>query len=402
MKRIYLDYAGSTPVAPGVFRAMKPYFENEFGNPGSIHYFGQKAMAGVDRARDSLAKTIGARADEIIFTGSATEANNLAIKGVLKSSKIKHPRIIVSAIEHESVLKTAESLREDGVEVICLPVNHEGFVDKKKLTESLSAETVLVSVIYASNEIGAIQPIKEIAQTISDFRIRDVEHKKSLNPKSSILNPIFYPLLHTDAVQAFQFLECDVNSLRVDMMTLSAQKIYGPKGVGLLYVRGLGRALHLSPLVNGSGQEFGLRSGTENVPGIVGFGKAAELIGKNKKQEAARIKRLRDYFWAKLRKSNPEVELNGPATDSDKRLHNNLNVYFPGRTAQDLLIRLDIAGLAVSSGSACLSRSARPSHVVQALGFSGDRAKASLRITLGRPTKKVDIDKALKLIQNLI
>src|SRR3989344_1286944 len=402
--RIYLDYAASTPVDKDVAEAMKPYFTENFGNPGSTHYFGQKAQAAIDNSREVVAKSIGAKFNEVIFTGSATEANNLALRGVLKAASVPRPRVIVSVMKQSSVLDAAKFLAasfqeaslapkrrgKEGVEVIYLPVCKEGFVDIESLKKRLTKNTVLVSVIYASNEIGAIQPINAIGKIIKDFRGNNI-----------------YPLFHTDAVQAFQFLGCDVNRLGIDSMTLSSQKIYGPKGVGALSIRGLevrevNKPTKLQPIITGGGQEYWLRSGTENVPAIVGFGKAVELIQKNKNKEAKRIKGLRDYFWRKLRAAKPELELNGPSISSPLRLPNNLSIYFPGVNSQDLLIKFDLNGVSLSAGSACSARSTKASHVIEALNMGEDRARSSLRVSLGRPTNKKDIDTALKLVINLI
>ncbi len=396
--RIYLDYAASTPVDQDVVEAMKPYFTENFGNPSSTHYFGQKAQAAVDGARETIAGAIGAKFSEVIFTGSATEANNLVLRGAIKAYQRKsvgisinqRPKIIISAIEHESVLDTARDLEMDGVEVIYLPVCKEGFVDIESLKRRLTKNTVLVSIIYASNEIGAIQPINAIGKIIKDFRGNNI-----------------YPIFHTDAVQAFQFLDCDVNRLGVDSMALSSQKIYGPKGAGALYIRGLetkeaNKLTKLQPIITGGGQEYGLRSGTENVPAIVGFGKAVELIQKNKNKEAKRIKGLRDYFWSKLHAAKPELELNGPSVSSPLRLPNNLSIYFPGANSQDLLIKFDLNGVSLSAGSACLARSAKASRVIEALNLGEDRARSSLRVSFGRPTAKGQVDTALRRIVNLL
>ncbi len=380
MERIYLDYAASTPVDPEVERAMRPYLGKRFGNPGSIHSFGQEAMAAVDKARETFAKILNAKFREIIFVSSATEGNNLAIRGTIKKSGIQDPRIITSQIEHESVIETCRDLKKDGAEVIELPVSKDGFVDLDKLKVALNARTVLVSIIYASNEIGVIEPIREIAEIIADFK------KK---------NSCQYPLFHTDAAQAFQFLEMDVKSLGVDLMTVSSQKIYGPKGASLLYAR----ENTIVPIITGGIQEFGLRAGTENVPAIVGFETAALLVQKNKTSEAKRIGKLRDYFWKELKKKKPELRVNG---DMHNRLVNNINVYFPKDKAEDLIIKFDLAGIAVSHGSACAGRKSEPSHAVLALGFGKERAERSLRLTLGTPTTKRQIDKAAKRIINLV
>ncbi len=381
MDKIYLDYAAATPVDHRVLEAMVPYFYERFGNPGSLHSFGQEALSAIDKSRDKLAKTLGVNFRDIIFTSSATEANNLAIRGVVKKSGLENPRIITSVIEHESVLDTCRELEEEGVEVVYLPVSREGFVNLSDFSKWLNKDTALVSVIYASNEIGTIQPIREIGERIK--KLRDA-------------NGGSYPLFHTDAVQVVQFLDVKPNDLMVDLMTLSSQKIYGPKGAALLYAR---EKDFLSPEITGGGQEFGLRSGTENVPAIVGFAKAAELIELDKEKEARRIEELRDYFWKTLKENKPEVELNGSL---EKRLPNNLNIYFPGHEAEELIIKLDLAGVAVSSGSACSSRNPEPSYVVSSLGLGESRASQSLRITLGRPVTKEEIDKSLKQIINVL
>ncbi len=377
MKRIYLDYAASTPVDLEVEIAMRPFFgvkNSLFANSGSTHWFGQKVSAAIFDARQKIAKSIGADYKEIVFTGSATEANNLALRGIAS----RH-RIIVSAVEHESILKTAEDLKNlFGVDVAIIPVDKYGVINLKKFKDALNKNTILVSIMLANNEIGTIQPISEIGRIIKEFR-----------GKSQ------YPLFHTDAVQAFQFLDCNVDELNVDLMTLSAHKIYGPKGIGLLYVRRPNEQ-SLNPIITGGGQENNLRAGTENAPYIVGFGKAVELADANRTKEHKRLKLLRDYFWKELKKIIPDAELNGSL---EKRLPNNLNIYFPGRPAQDLSIELDLNGIAVSIGVACASRLAIPSHVISALGFGGDRANSSIRLSFGRYIGKEDIDWTLTIFR---
>ena len=398
-KRIYLDYAASTPIDHLVIDAMKPYFRELFGNPGSVHLFGQEAIRAVDVSRETIAKAIGAEFRKIIFTGSATEANNLALRGAVmgamghkfgikKNSRTFMPRVVVSAIEHESILETARDLEKRGVEVIYLPVNKNGVVNLRTLEASLNDRTVLVSVMYANNEIGTIQPIAKIAAIIDDFK------KEHYN----ITTLQHFPLLHTDAAQALQFLDCDVKKLGVDMMTLSAHKIYGPKGIGCLYAR-----QPLTPIITGGGQEFGMRSGTENVPSIVGFAKAVEICsgrdGVNK-----HIHELRDFLWRGIKGICPKAEWNG-APSPDRRfttIPNVLNVYFPGREAQDILTRLDLEGIAVSSGSACRARAIEASYVIAAMGYPKERAKASIRFSLGRPTAKKEIEKTLAVIRKIL
>jgi cysteine desulfurase len=355
-------------------------------------------MAAVDASRETLARLIGADFREVIFTGSATEANNLALRGAVRAwcAEEKHagvqPRIIISTIEHESVLETAHDLERDGgAEIVYLPVNRLGVVDRSALRAALNERTVVVSVMYANNEIGTIQPLAEIAALIANF-------KKTAKAAR-------YPLFHTDAVQAFQFLDCNVAALGVDMMTLSAHKIYGPKGIGLLYAKNATAAKpsFIEGEIAGGGQEFGLRSGTENVPLIVGFAKAAELAAAVRKKETKRTLALKEVILKKIKKRFPTAEVNGSqSADADistsETLPNILNVYFPGHAAEDMVMKLDLAGVAISAGSACRSRALGPSYVVEALGHSKERARSSLRFSLGRQTTKAE---AVKLFRRL-
>jgi cysteine desulfurase len=467
MKRIYLDYAASTPVDKRVIAAMTPYFNEKFGNPGSLHWFGQEAEAAVFAARQKIARALSCDPEGIIFTGSATEANNLALRATVKNVKIKmknysssstgsetiffKPKIIISAIEHESILETAADLEREGVEIVKIPVSREGLVDLEKLKAALDERTILVSVMYANNEIGTIQPIFEISKIIKEFKNRNLKYQIPNPNEESITQlpsyPITYPLFHTDAVQAFQYLPCKPSELGVDLMTLSAHKIYGPKGIGMLYA---GKTTNTStkttkhniqstiiPIITGGEQERGMRAGTENVPYIVGFGAAVALAEKMREREALRVEKLRNYFWRKLqkvvsrqaRKINPNIlraslrvekyiEINGSL---ENRLPNNLNIYFGNHrgeiasqkprndegggpkmtksvTAQELLVALDINGIAASSGSACRAHTTEPSKVIMALGHSRERALSSLRFTLGRATRKADIDKTVKIL----
>lgn len=470
-QKIYLDYAATTPIDKKVFTAMKPYFEAKFGNPGSLHSFGQEAMAAVDRAREGIAKAIGADFREINFTGSATEANNLALRGVLEFwkntlqnqlsarssderqlasstrrshtmgtkldesagafsdqfSKISLPRILISSIEHDSVLETARDLESpirnsspksssgahfrageisNGVEVVYLPVDKNGIVNLKKLKEELNDRTILVSIMQANNETGAVQPIEKILEIIRNFREELRIKNNELDQKQS------YPLFHTDAVQAFQFLDCDVRgggviSNGVDLMTLSAHKIYGPKGTGVLFIRNDGNVGSnretrlLEPMVTGGGQEFGMRSGTENVPAIVGFYEAMKLIGVNKEKEAQRIRGLKKKLWNGILKIYPSAKING-VEDEEKALPNILNVYFPDYLAEEIMVGLDLNGVAVSSGSACSSRSAKTSHVLRAMGYDEERSKRSVRFSLGRPTSEEEIRDILKILKEVL
>jgi len=362
---------------------MRPYFRFRFGNPGSLHRFGQEAIAAVDGAREAISASIGARFRELIFTGSATEANNIVLRGIVRAWKRKYertPKLLVSAIEHESILETAEDLVKDGVEVIRIPVNKEGIVDLAALEKLLDEDISLVSIMYGNNETGAIEPVQKIGELI----------RKARAAYASL-----YPLFHSDASQAFQFLDCNVERLGVDCMTFSGHKIYGPKGVGALFVR---ENTPIDPVLTGGGQEFSLRSGTENVPLIAGLGKAVGLILESRSREAERIRVLTRLLWKGIGQLCPGSKVNGPSIGSKESLPHILNVYFPGKNAQELLTHLDLLGLAVSAGSACSSRAAEPSYVIRAMGFSEARARSSIRLSLGKYIKKSDVDRALRVI----
>jgi len=378
-RRIYLDHAASTPVDPAVLRAMLPFFDRNFGNPGSLHSFGQAAQAALGSARERMAALLGADFREIIFTGSATEANNLALRGAVLGSKVKNPKVLVSAVEHESVLAAARELKNAGAEVVEIPVDREGRVDLATVRAALDRRTVLVSVMYANNELGTLQPVSRLADIIREFR--------GGSP---------YPLLHTDAVQAFQYMDCRVEVLGADMMTLSAHKLCGPKGIGLLYAGK--NAARLAPLVLGGGQEFGLRSGTENVAGAAGFAAAADIAAGIREKEARRVKALRDRLWRGIRQGIPGVRLNSPLRGV---LPNIMNVSFPGLPAEEAAMRLDLLGVAVGTGSACASRSQRPSHVLRAIRLSAERMRGSVRLSLGRRTDAREVDAALVRIREL-
>lgn len=370
-RRIYLDYAATTPIDPRVFSAMRPYFGERFGNAGSLHAYGQEAQAALNSAREKVAALLGVQFREIIFTGSATEANNLALRGAWRGRRDKNlRRLIVSAVEHESVLATARDLEREGAEVEILPVDKTGRVDLKKLRAALHAETFLVSVMSAQNEVGTIQPIAEISEIVRGWR----------GGKT-------YPLFHTDAAQAAQFLDCSPSALGADLLTLSAHKIYGPKGIGVLYKK---TDLPLDPILTGGGQEFGLRSGTENVPLAVGLAKALELAAAERKKTADHLGKLQKELWRIIKRAAPSAELNGPALGKN-RLPNNINVHLPGLAADKILTALDLNGVAASSGSACASRAAAPSHALLAMGLGEKRARTSIRFSLGRPTTMAEI-----------
>lgn len=404
-KKIYLDYAATTPVDKEVLRAMMPYFSDKFGNASSVHYFGQEAIAAVDRSREKIANLLncppardlpkGDNFSEIIFTGSATEANNLVIKGlaVAKDSyrNLLRPagagqkfHIISTNIEHESVYEPLKELEKEGHQITYLPVNKDGFIKISDLENSIKDNTSLISTIYANNEIGTIQPIKEIGKLLE--KINDKRKEQGLNR-------IYF---HTDAVQAFQFLECRPDWLKVDLLTLSGHKIYGPKGIGALYIR---RGTPLSPIIYGGGQEFRLRSGTENVASIIGLAKAVELAFKNKEARFKKILNLRNQLLNYIIKYNKDAKLNGSPSN---RLPNNLNVRFPEVSNETLLIALDQQGLSVSAGSACSARASKASYVLTALGLTEKQAKESIRITLGKDITESEIKKTAEIINKTI
>ncbi len=392
MKRIYLDYAATTPVDKEVLKVMIPYFSEKFGNASSIHSFGQEAIAAIDEARGKIAELLECQFDEIIFTGSATESNNLAILGIARNFSpyggspkggqfSKH--IISTKIEHESVLEPLKELEKAGHEVTYLPVNKDGLIKISDLEKSIRNNTILVSIIYANNEIGTIQPIKEIGRWLEK-----INKKRQENGLSKIY-------LHTDAVQALNYLECRPDWLKVDLLTFSGHKIYGPKGVGGLYVR---KGTPLSPIISGGGQEFGWRSGTENVPCVVGLAKAVELVFENREKRSRYILDLRNKLWKNIIKYSKIAELNGSL---ENRLPNNLNIRFSGLSNETLIVALDQAGIAVSAGSACSSRALAPSHVLTAIGLTECQAKESVRLTMGKGTTLNEIEKAAEIINKI-
>jgi len=377
MAKIYLDYAATTPVDPKVRQAMLSHLRRDFGNPSSIHGFGQKALEAIDRAREKTAVFLGCETSEIIFTGSATEANNLALFGLLKSSD----HLITSRIEHPSVLESCRELEKRGIDLTYLPVSKDGLVSVSDIEKAIKSNTALVSVMYANNEIGTIQPVAEIGQLLKN---------KNRQRKNRIY-------LHTDAVQAANYLDCHVNKLSVDLLTLSSHKIYGPKGVGALYLRG---GTNVFPLIYGGGQEFGLRSGTQNVAGIVGMGKALEEIDNPKsKIQNIKIRQWRDKLIKIILKAVPDSWLNGSAT---QRLPNNINISFRGAEGEAMVVALDQKGIAVSTGSACSAKSLKPSHVLLAIGLSPEKAHGSLRITLGKYTTQQEIEKVLRVLPGIV
>ncbi|MDP3794663.1 MAG: cysteine desulfurase family protein [bacterium] len=405
--RIYLDYAATTPCAAEVVEAMEPYWNKTYGNASSVHWFGQSAVRAIDRSRETLARFLGALPGEIYFTGSATEADNLAVYGAVLGVKKawphafgrERPHVIVSAIEHEAVLEPCRRIQESGcAEVTYLRVGPEGVVNAGELRGALKPATVLVSIMYANSEIGTIQPVAEIGRLIreeNELRAKAYQRARSRGertPGSVSHVPIRF---HSDAVQAAQFLDCNVEQCSLDLATLSAHKIYGPKGVGALYIR---RGTPMAALVLGGGQERGLRSGTENVPAIVGFSRAVELVAERRGASARQIGALRDHLVDRVLGEIPGTALNGARIP---RLPNNANIRFAGVEGEVLLVALDQEGVAVSTGSACASRSLTPSHVLAALGVD-TRRSGSLRFTLGRATTRGEIDATVAILKEAV
>lgn len=374
MNRIYLDNAATTPVRREVFEAMVPYLTDKYGNPSSIHSYGREARADLNRAREQVAAAIGAAPEEIIFTAGGSEADNLAIKGTALAMYGEKSHIITSAVEHHAVLHSVESLKRLGFSVTILPVDSEGMVDPEDVKRAITPETCLISIMYANNEVGTIQPIEEISRIAREAGV----------------------LFHTDAVQAVGHMPVDVKSLGVDMLSLSGHKFYGPKGVGALYAR---RGVRLAPLIDGGAQERKRRAGTENMAGIVGMGMAIELAVSEMDEVSAKEERLRDKLMEGLTQRIPDVKLNGHRR---LRLPNNVNMSFLYVEGESLLLNLDMEGIAASSGSACTSGSLAPSHVLMAMGIPHEVAHGSVRMTLGRYTEDADVERVLDVMPRIV
>ena len=373
-QRIYLDHAATTPLRPEVRAAMEPYLSADgFGNPSSLHADGQRAKRALDAARDTLACALGAQFSEITFTSGGTEADNAALVGVMLA-RGRGSHLITTQIEHEAVIETARFLEKLGFSVTYLPVDEQGRVAPRSVADALTDRTALVSVMHANNEVGTVQPLREIA---------DLVHAHEA-------------YLHADAVQTFSQLPVNVHDLGVDLLSVSAHKIYGPKGVGALYVRS---GIPIEPLLHGGGQERERRAGTENVPAIAGLGEAVRLLLPEREAVAARLTLLRDTFLAALRQRIPSMVLNGHPAE---RLPNNINLSFPGLDAETLLLTLDRAGISASSGSACTSGSIEPSHVLTAMGLPDDRVNSAIRLTLGRDTTRAEVDRAVDILAGIV
>jgi len=373
-KRIYFDHSATTRVLPEVEQAMNPYFLDMWGNPSSIHSFGREARSAVEHARKQVAAVLNADPTEIVFTSGGTESDNLAIKGTAMYKGKMKGHIITTKIEHHAVLEPCEWLKRFGFEVTYLPVSTEGFVEPVEVERSIKNDTVLISVMAANNEIGTIQPIKEIGA---------IAHAKGIP-------------FHTDAVQSIGKMPIDVKADNIDLLSLSAHKFHGPKGIGALYVR---KGTKIEPIIQGGGQERGLRSSTENVPGIVGLGKAAELAKRDMESTCARMKSLRDKMIKAVPELVPRSYVNGNRT---RRLVNNAHFRFDFIEGEGLILQLDFKGIAASTGSACSTGSLEPSHVLLALGLTHEQAHGSLRVTLGRENTEEEVDYLLEVLPGVV
>lgn len=399
-RRIFLDYASTTPLDKRVLKSMLPFMADHFGNPSAIYKEGVEAKNVIKESRTTIARLLNIRPEEIVFTASGTEADNLAVLGVINSWKnleTRLPRgslasklhIVTTNIEHPGILELCKYLEKNNVEVTYVPVEENGIVDAQKIKAAIKPNTVLVTVMLANNEIGTIQPIRDIVRIVQ-------EYKKTRTNKLNI------PYVHTDASQAANYEDLSFQKLGVDMMTLDASKIYGPKGMGLLAIK---RMVSIEPIIYGGGQERGLRSGTENVPGIVGFAKAVEIAQEMREQESLRLRELQEYFFDTVIKMSPLVSSNG---DKEKRLPNNVNICIEGIDSEFAVIQLDTQGISCSSASSCMNLSEEPySYVIDSLDKARDKAprncrSSSLRFTFGRATKKKEIDLTLAVIKSIL
>ena len=374
VKRIYLDYAATTPLQIDVLQTMIPYFINGFGNPSSIHTCGQEARDAIERARGEVAGLIGASNEEVIFTSGGTESDNSALQGVCLANEKKGHHIVTTTIEHHAVLEACRHLEKRGFSVTYLPVDKYGMVDTADVQKAIKKNTILISVMHANNEIGTIQPLAEIGRIARETGI----------------------YFHTDAVQTVGHIPVDVDKLGVDLLSMSAHKLYGPKGTGALYIR---KGTRIAPFMHGGGQEKGRRAGTENVPGIIGLGKAAEIAGREMDAEAKRLTGLRDRFITDLQKNIENISLNGHPIE---RLPNNINISVSYVEGEAMLLNLDGQGICASTGSACSSGNLEPSHVLIATGCSPEQAHGSLRFTLGKWTTEAELNKVLDVLPPIV
>lgn len=374
MKIRYFDHAATTPVSENVFKAMIPYFTYEYGNASSLYTIGRQSKKAIDESRKKVAYAIGAKPHEIYFTSCGSESDNLAIKGVAYANKSKGKHIITSKIEHPAVLNTCRTLEKQGFEVTYLDVDEKGFVSVEQLVNAIKPTTILISIMFANNEIGTIQPIEIIG---------DLAHKKEI-------------LFHTDSVQAIGNIKIDVNKLNIDLLSMSGHKFYAPKGIGALYVRD---GVDFEKIQDGGHQERDKRAGTENVAEIVGLGEAIEEVYRDFDSYNKKLMELRDFYITEIQNKIPEAKLNG---DRTKRLSGNANISFPGVNAQELLLDLDEKGICASAGSACSSGSSSPSHVLTAIGLTPELAEGTLRVTFGKDNTKQDVEFLLNSLEEII
>ena len=373
-QNIYLDYAAATPTDYRVLKSMLPYFREKFGNTMSFHSLGQEAKQILEKNREEISRLINAKPEEIIFTSSATESNNFALKGIAFNNQKKKKHLIVSSIEHPCVMESAKWLEKQGFKVTRLSVDKHGLISLEELRKEIRKETILVSIIHASNEIGTIQPIEKIGKICREKKV----------------------LFHTDAVQSFTRVPIDVNKMNIDLLTASSHKIYGPKGAGLLFVR---KKIGIIPLLHGGGQEFGLRSSTINIPAVVGFGRAVELAEKEMASNNKKLMKLRDKLINGILNKIPRSYLNG---HPNKRLNNNVNFRFDFVEGESIVMQLDLLGIAASTGSACSSIKLTPSHILMAIGLKHEQAHGSLRLSLGRWTTEKEINYVLRVLPEII
>lgn len=373
-RRVYLDHNATTPVHPEVLEAMLPYYMERFGNASSIHDFGREVKVALEESREKVAKSINATPNEIYFTSGGTESDNLAIKGGAFANRKKGKHIITSKIEHHAILESCKFLEKEGFEITYLPVDKSGFVDPDDLKKALRKDTILVSIMYANNEVGTIEPVEELAKITKD-------------------NGVYF---HTDAVQAMGKIPADVQKLNVDMLSVSGHKIYGPKGVGTIYIR---KGTRIIPWSHGGHHERSRRAGTENIPGIVGLAKALEIVHKEMEEQSKHLRNLTETFYRELTQAIPDVFLNGHL---EKRIPNTLSLSFKAVEGESIILSLDLKGVAVSTGSACASGSLEPSHVLSAMGIAPEFAQAAIRFSFGRENTMKDVDYVIEILPKIV
>lgn len=374
MRRIYLDHNATTPVHPEVLEAMLPYYKDKFGNASSIHGFGKETKVALEESREKVAKLINASPSEIYFTSGGTESDNLAIKGAAFANRKKGKHIITSKIEHHAILESCKFLEKEGFEVTYLPVDGGGLIDPDDLKKAMRKDTILVSLMYANNEVGTIEPLEELCKITKE-------------------NGVYF---HTDAVQAMGKVPVDVQKLNVDMLSISAHKIYGPKGVGAIYVR---KGTRITPWSHGGSHERSRRAGTENVPGIVGLVKAIEIAYRDMEEQSRYLRNLSESFYKKLTQAIPDVFLNG---DLERRIPNTLNLSFKAVEGESIILSLDLKGVAVSTGSACASGALEPSHVLSAMGIAPEIAQAAIRFSFGRENTMEDVEYLVEILPEIV